>query len=147
MDRIIEFTAAHTVLVVLLTTSFFLVVFTELRRKASGLLTVEPGDAVALINNDAVVLDLRSPEAFARGHIVNAKNVPFEDFDPASKKIARFKGKPVVTVCDAGVTSTKAVSQLRSTGFESSYGLKGGMHAWTQAGLPVVSKKKTKTKA
>ena len=147
MDRIIEFTAAHTVLVVLFMASLFLVVFTELRRKANGLLTVEPGDAVALINNDAIVLDLRSPEAFARGHIVNAKNIPFEDFDPTSKKMARFRGKPVVTVCDAGTTSTKAVSRLRSTGFESSYGLRGGMHAWTQAGLPVVSKKKTRIRA
>ncbi|NIO39799.1 MAG: rhodanese-like domain-containing protein, partial [Burkholderiales bacterium] len=56
--------------------SFFLLVFTELRRKAQGITNVEPQDAVKLINADAVVLDLRSGEAFARGHIVNAKNIP-----------------------------------------------------------------------
>ena len=51
--------------------SFFLLVFSELRRKASGLVNVDASDAVKLINNDAIVLDIRSADAFARGHIVN----------------------------------------------------------------------------
>ena len=36
---------------------------------------------------------------------------------------------------------------LRKAGFESAWGLKGGMNAWTQDGLPVVTGKKTKTKS
>jgi 3-mercaptopyruvate sulfurtransferase SseA len=36
---------------------------------------------------------------------------------------------------------------MRKSGFESVYGLKGGMSAWSQAGLPVVTGKKTKSKA
>ena len=147
MDKILEFANAHPVLVLLLMVSFFLLIFTELRRKATGLMAVEPGDAVALINNDGVVLDLRSTESFARGHIVNARNIPFDEFDAGSKKIAKFKGKPVVAVCDSGVTSSKVVDTLRKAGFESTYGLKGGMAAWGQAGLPVVGSKKTKSKA
>jgi rhodanese-related sulfurtransferase len=35
---------------------------------------------------------------------------------------------------------------MRKSGFESAYGLKGGMAAWSQAGLPVVTGKKTKSK-
>lgn len=147
MDRILEFTSAHPLLVGLLVTSFFLVVFTELRRKAMGLVTVEPGDAVALINNDAIVLDLRSADSFARGHIVNAKNIPLDEFDATSSKVARFRDRPVVAVCDSGVSSTKVVDSLRKSGFEKSYGLKGGMLAWNQAGLPLVSNKKTKSKS
>ena len=147
MDRIIEFTTQHTLLVAGLLISFFVLVFSELRRKATGLVAVEPGEAVALINNDGVVLDLRSAEAYARGHIVNARNIPYDEFDAGSKKIARYKNHPVVAVCDSGTTSTKAVDALRKTGFESTYGLKGGMAAWGQAGLPVVSSKKTKSKA
>ena len=46
----------------------------------------------------------------------------------------------------SGVNSTKAVAMLRQSGFESAYSLKGGMAAWGQAGLPVVSGKKTKSK-
>ncbi len=127
--------------------SFFVLIFSELRRKASGLVAVDPTAAVALINADGIVVDLRSSEAFSRGHIVNARNIPFAELDANTEKIEKYKNKPVVAVCDAGTTSTRAVAALRESGFVSAYGLKGGMNAWTQAGMPVVSGKKTKTKS
>ena len=89
---------------------------------------------------------MRSAEAFARGHIVNAKNVPFADLDAKLDKLSKNKSAPLLAVCDAGMTSTKATNVLRNAGFESVYGLKGGMAAWSQAGLPVVTGKKTKSK-
>ena len=146
MERILEFAGNHTLLVFALVTSFLLVVFTELRRKATGMLAVAPSDAVKLINNDAMVLDLRSAEAFGRGHIVGARNVPMDEFEGHLEKLAKFKNKPVVAVCNSGMSSSKAVNALRNAGFESVYNLKGGMSAWGQAGLPVVSGKKTKSK-
>jgi len=146
MDRLMEFAGNHTLLVFALVTSLLLAVFTELRRKATGMMAVQPTDAVKLINNDAVVLDMRSAESFSRGHIVGARNVPMDELDGHLDKLARFKSKPVVAVCDAGITSSKAVNTLRNSGFESVYNLKGGMNAWGQAGLPVVSGKKTKSK-
>jgi rhodanese-related sulfurtransferase len=146
MDRLLEFAGNHTLLVFALVTSFMLVVFTELRRKATGMLAVAPTDAVKLINNDAVVLDMRSAESFSRGHIVGARNIPMDELDGHLEKLNKFKNKPVVAVCDAGITSSKAVTSLRNAGFESVYNLKGGMNAWGQAGLPVVSGKKTKSK-
>ena len=146
MDRIIEFAGEHALLVTFLLISFFVLVFSELRRKASGMVSVDPSDAVGLINNDGVVIDLRNAEAFARGHIVNAKNIPYDQFDAQSDKLGRWKSKPVLAVCEAGITSNKAVDALRKSGFESIYGLKGGMSAWGQAGLPVVTGKKTKSK-
>ncbi|MDH3546392.1 MAG: rhodanese-like domain-containing protein [Gammaproteobacteria bacterium] len=146
MEQLLEFTGEHTLLVLFLMISFFLLIFTELRRKASGLVAIEAGEAVAIINNDGAVIDLRNPEAYARGHIVNARNIPYDEFDATSKKISKLKNKPIIAVCDAGMTSTKAVDSLRKSGFESAYGLKGGMSAWTQAGLPVVTGKKTKSK-
>lgn len=146
MDRLLEFAGNHTLLVFALVASFLLAVFTELRRKASGMLAVAPTEAVKLINNDAMVLDLRSAESFSRGHIVGARNVPMDQLDGNMEKLAPFRNKPVVAVCDAGVTSTRAVNALRKSGFESVYNLKGGMSAWGQAGLPVVSGKKTRSK-
>ena len=144
MDIFLEFTSNHTLLVLALVISFFVLVFTELRRKAGGLVTIDPTAAVSLINNDAVVIDLRNAESFAQGHIVNAKNVPLDELDAKTGVIAKFKNKPIVAVCDSGASSNKAVASLRQSGFESIYGLKGGMNAWSQAGLPVVSGKKTK---
>jgi len=144
MDRILEFAGNHTWLALALMISFFVLVFTELRRKASGMVAVSPTAAVALINNDAVVVDLRSPEAFANGHIVHAKNIPFDELSAKTDSLSA--SRPVVAVCDSGMNATKAVALLRQAGFESAYTLKGGMNAWGQAGLPVVTARKTRSK-
>jgi len=146
MDKLLEFTGNNTLLVLALMISFFVVVFTELRRKASGLVNVEAIEAVKLINNDAVVIDLRSVDAFSKGHIVNARNIPSDELEAKMSNLEAMKSKSIVAVCDAGVSSTKAVAALRTAGFESAYGLKGGMAGWGQAGLPVVTGKKTKAK-
>lgn len=134
-------------LVSALTISFFVLVFSELRRKASGLINVEASDAIKLINNDALVVDIRSAESFSRGHIVNAKNIPSDELDSRLSQLEQHKAGPVIAVCENGITSTRAVNTLRGAGFDSAYGLKGGMTSWNQAGLPVVTGKKTKSKS
>ena len=146
MNMFLEFAANHTLLVTALLFSFFLLIFTELRRQASGVTNLEPQAAVNLINADAVVLDLRSADAFALGHIVNAKNIPFDELEANKDKIEKYKSRPIIAVCNAGVTSTKVVNSMRKSGAENIYGLKGGITAWTQANLPLVTAKKTKRK-
>lgn len=146
MERYLEFVGNHTLLVVGLFVTFFLVVFTEIRRKAQGVRNLEPQDAVKLINQDAVVFDLRSAEAFARGHIVNAKNIPFDELSSRKEVINRYRSKPVITVCDAGMTSGRAANDLRKAGFENVYGIRGGINAWSQASLPLVTSRKTNKK-
>ena len=144
MERILEFTGNHTLLVLALMISFFVLVFSELRRKASGMVALLPGQAVTLINDDATIIDLRSAESYSRGHIVHSKNIPMDELD--AKKDILNKSKPLIAVCDSGMSATKAVALLRQSGFDSAYTLKGGMAAWSQAGLPVVTGKKTKSK-
>ncbi len=146
MDTYLEFAAAHTLLVTALLFSFFLVIFTELRRKAHGVTNIDPQEAVRLINADAVVFDLRSSEAFARGHIVNAKNIPADELTGNDDKYRKYKSRSILAVCDAGAASSRAVDTLRKAGLENVYGLKGGIAAWTQANLPLVTAKKTKKK-
>ena len=145
MDRFLEFAGNNMLLVSALMVSFFAVIFTELRRKASGMINIEAVDAVKLINNDAVVVDLRSSDAHARGHIVNARSIPSDELE--AKVSTLNKSKPIIAVCDSGISSTRVVNTLRQKGFESVYGLKGGMNGWSQAGLPVVTGKKTKSKS
>lgn len=146
MQTYVEFASNHPLLVSALLLSFFLLVFSELRRKSRGLTHVEPQTAVKLINADASVIDLRSPEAFARGHIVNARNIPLDEIDANQDKIRKLGSKPVLTVCDAGMQSPKAVDKLRKAGLENVYGVKGGINAWTQANLPLVTGKKSRSK-
>ena len=146
METYIEFAGNHPVLVSALLFSFFMLVFSELRRKSRGLTHIEPQEAVKLINSDAVVIDLRSAEAFAKGHIVNARNIPLDELDANQEKINRLASKPILAVCDAGMSSKRAVDSLRKSGLESVYGLKGGLTAWKEASLPLVTTKKTKSR-
>ena len=146
MDRILEFTINHTLLVSALVVSFFVLVFSELRRKATAVSAVDPTAAVALINNDATVLDVRSAEAYGRGHIVKARNIPMDELSAKITRLETLKDKPIVAVCDSGMTSNRVIATLKNAGFDSVYNLKGGMAAWSQAGMPVVSGKKTKSK-
>jgi rhodanese-related sulfurtransferase len=53
----------------------------------------------------------------------------------------------VVAVCESGASSSRAVDKLRKSGFESVYGLRGGINGWTQANLPLVTSKKTGKKS
>ena len=147
MDRIFEFAGNNALLVSALMISFFVAIFFELRRKASGLVNVDPVAAVGLINNSAIVLDVRSADAHARGHIVGARNIPTDELDAKISTLAEFKSTPIIAVCESGISSTRSVNALRKEGFESVYGLKGGMAGWSQAGLPVVTGKKTKSKS
>ena len=144
MERILEFTNNNLLLVTGLVVSFLVLIFSELRRKALGLINIEAAQAVRLINDGAAVIDIRSADAYARGHITNAKNIPQDEL--SVKRDTLDKQKPIVAVCDAGITTNRAVSSLRQAGFENVYGLKGGMNGWTQAGLPVVTGQKTKSK-
>jgi len=147
MDTYLEFAGNHVFIVSGLILSFFLLLFMELKRKAAGITHLEPPEIVGLINADAVVIDLRDADAFASGHIVNAKNIPYDEFDANSEKIERLKSSTIVAVCNAGTTSTRVVNALRKSGYEHVYGLRGGMTAWTQATLPVVTARKTQSGA
>ena len=138
METYLDFIGNHLVLVSALMISFFVLVFTELQRKASGVSNLDPTEAVKLINADATVVDLRNADAFARGHIVNAKNIPSDELDDELDKIKRLGDKPIVAVCDAGMSSSKLVNRLRKAGIENVYGLKGGINA-----LPAVIAKRS----
>lgn len=146
MDRYLEFASNHVFLSAGLVLSFLVLVFTELQRKARNLTSVEPQDVVKLINADAVVIDVRSAESYAKGHIVNARNIPADEVAAQGAKLESMKSRAVVAVGDAGSAAARAAETLRKAGIEKVYALRGGMAAWLEAGLPVVGGKKLKKK-
>ena len=76
MDTYLEFASNHVILVTALMGSLFLLIFTELRRKAGGITNIEPQAAVSLINADAVVVDLRIPVLDRADHLVLVRAPP-----------------------------------------------------------------------
>ncbi len=86
-----------------------------------------------------VVLDVREPEEFVGklGHIEGAILVPMDALPLRLPKLAGFVDRDVVVVCRSGVRSASVTAILRRAGFRQVENLRGGMLAWSRAGLPV----------
>ena len=119
--------------------SLLLLIFNELKIKKQHIATVDPFKAVQLINIGANVLDLRSADIFKKGHIVNSKNMTEEQISSKKKSLGN---KTTIIVCETGESSSKLVNNIRSSGIESVYGIRGGINSWSEANMPLVSKNK-----
>ena len=96
-------------------------------------------EATQLINRgkSTTVLDVRTTDEFAAGHLRDAKNIPLADLGCRIGELGTQKSKAVVVVCQQGARSAKAVRLLQKAGFEDVVSLDGGQAAWVAAGLPV----------
>jgi rhodanese-related sulfurtransferase len=96
-------------------------------------------EATQLINRKgAVVLDVRTAEEFATGHLPSARNVPLDDVEQKVAGVIKNKAAPVLIVCKSGQRSARAQTLLRNLGYAEAFSLQGGVAAWQEAGLPVV---------
>ena len=97
--------------------------------------SVDPRDArEKLTRGEAVLVDVREPDAFAKAHPAGAINIPIGELE------ARLGELPddveVVTSCGGGTRGPKAAAQLRALGVDARP-LTGGLRGWTGAELPV----------
>ena len=98
---------------------------------------VSPTEASALVDEGALLLDVREPHEWQAGHAPKAKHIAL---GVVAHRMAELpKDRTIVTVCRSGRRSDTAAGQLRSAGF-TAINLTGGMQAWQAAGLPVVAK-------
>lgn len=98
-----------------------------LRAKTGGP-AVSPALATQLMNReDAVVVDVREPDEWKTGHILNARHIPLGDLEKRLGDLAKFKAKPVILSCRSGSRASSAAGVLRKNGFEKVYVLEGGM--------------------
>jgi rhodanese-related sulfurtransferase len=84
-----------------------------------------------------VLLDVRSPEEFAAGHIHGALHIPYEDV--AQRKSEIPDSGTIVVFCAVGPRARAAEKSLVAAGVDPQRVLHmdGGMVAWEAAGLPV----------
>ena len=100
----------------------------------------DPSDVYTDLMNEVsgiIVVDARTPDAYARGHVPGAVNLPWRTIDQSSTSLLS-KDKVLVTYCD-GVycnASTKAAARLSALGFRVKEML-DGMTGWKIEGYPV----------
>jgi rhodanese-related sulfurtransferase len=105
-----------------------------LRKGGTGL---SPAQAVQLINREkAVLVDVREPEEFGKGHAAGSRNIPLATLE-GDKQLPKNKTLPVVLVCASGARAQRAAGMLQKLGYEKAQALAGGFPAWRDANLPV----------
>jgi rhodanese-related sulfurtransferase len=100
----------------------------------SGEISAEAVLASAGQANAPLVLDVRSPEEFASGHVPGALNLPHEE---VAARIGELDPvREVVVYCERGTRAAKAATVLRDAGFRVQH-LTGDMSGWREQGLAV----------
>ena len=86
-------------------------------------------------------MDVRPSADFAKGHIINAVNIPMNGFKKQINRLQKYQDRPIVVACRSGAQSAQACRELRRQGFGKVFNLRGGILAWENANLPVTRKK------
>ena len=84
-----------------------------------------------------VILDVRTPQEFAQGHLAGAVNLDFHA--PTFRgELDKFeKTKTYLVYCRSVNRSGKTLDMMRELGFAEAYNITGGIGAWAQKGLPI----------
>ncbi len=137
MDPLLQHFSAHPILASAAAVLLLAVVAYELRQRAHSAAAVSPTEAVRLMNDGALLVDVRNVNQFKDGHIAGARNVPGDQIAEGAKALEKLRDKTLITCCDSGVTSGAAARKLGELGFKQVYNLRGGLAAWRQDNLPV----------
>jgi len=103
---------------------------------------IDPAEAKAMLvgPQPAALIDVRSPEEYGAGHAPGATNVPLADLTGGwATGLPEDKDASVVTICKVGERSLYGMLLLKSMGYHRVKNVRGGLQAWTAAGLPTVS--------
>jgi len=96
---------------------------------------IATADASSMIsqNKDMVILDVRTPEEYAQGHLENAVNVDFRGSDgvPFRDRLQKLDpAKTYLVYCRTGQRSKSATQLMLNSGFTQVYNLEGGITKW-----------------
>lgn len=97
---------------------------------------VGPAELYRALESGALIVDVRTPEEFAQGHVPGAVNWPVEAIATWADGVP--KDKPVYLYCRSGNRSRQAAEYLKKRGHTNLYNVEGGVRAIQQAGYPLV---------
>lgn len=115
----------------------FFVVFNYINNR--GILQVNATDALQIQNSkDALVIDVRSSQEYALGHLKGAKLIPVSELTNHLNEIGSYRDKAVLVYCHSGNRSVTASHILKKNGFTKVNNLRGGITAWSNSGNKIV---------
>lgn len=96
---------------------------------------LSPQQGQQLVQEGALLVDVREAEEYAEIHATSAQLLPLSELAERWEELPR---QPLVLICRAGVRSARAAEFLEEKGYET-YNLTGGTQAWIEQGLSTES--------
>jgi rhodanese-related sulfurtransferase len=137
MQRLLDYIGHHPYLAGATLLAAIAVLVFELRARVHAFAALSAMQAVRLMNQGALVIDLRSKELYDAGHIVDARNVPVAELESQADALKKWRDKSVITYCDSGANGAGAARSLMKLGFTKVFNLHGGLNAWVKDNLPL----------
>ena len=109
---------------------------------AAGPAAIEPkalNERIAWADHSLFLLDVRSPEEFAAGHLPGAVHIPHGELAARVAELSTARERDIVVYCRTGVRSAQALEVLDQAGFKRLFHLKGDYTRWTEEKRPVVA--------
>ncbi len=139
MHQTIEFATRHYILCGGFIAVIFMWLNFEIKHNLSGFKFISAQEVAHLVNQEgAKLLDLRSKDAFGKGHITGASCKTIKSAKEA-QALGLDKNAPVVLVCENGQNASKAASLLKAEGYSRIHILKEGIVGWQNANFPLVN--------
>ena len=141
MQKFLIFISEQWLLVSLLLAAIVALGWLE-KRRAGPILTSQ--SLTNIVNReDVIIIDLRDKAEFDAGHIVNAVNLPFNQWQNQYNSdedglFRQYKDKPIIFVCKLGQQSTFAARRLQRESGPSVYRLSGGIMEWKASQMPLI---------
>ena len=86
---------------------------------------------------DVVILDVRTPIEYKRGHLENAVNINYYSFSFKKQIKELDRDKTYLLHCHSGVRSGRSIPIMLAAGFKNIIHMDGGYKAWKDQGLPI----------
>jgi rhodanese-related sulfurtransferase len=99
---------------------------------------VSSAEAADLINNEQpIILDVRTPGEYQRGHLHNSVLIPLQELQGRTAELGVDKDREILIYCASGNRSTVASKILVDKGFQHIVNLRGGIYDWSKNNYPV----------
>ncbi len=137
-QQYIEFISNHYLLCLALVVVTYLLIQDLVESTFNKYEGLSPLLAVAKMNDaNTVVVDVREPHEYIKGHIENSINIPLGKFSEKLDSLEKYKKQPIIVVCQSGSRSVPACKTLTKANFEHVFNMIGGMQSWEDSNFPI----------
>ncbi|MFI4890213.1 MAG: rhodanese-like domain-containing protein [Steroidobacterales bacterium] len=138
MQQLIEYLRHHPYLAGNAALLIVIVAVYEMRMRAQSFAALSPMQAVQLMNQGALIIDVRGKDAYDSGHIGEARNIPAATLETQAGTLDKWRDRNVIIYCDNGPAAAAAAGNLAKLGFTKAVSLNGGLNRWIKDNMPVI---------